>query len=370
MESSKIYQVALSLIPNVGDIIAKQLISYCGSAEAVFKSNKAKLIKIPGIGEKTAEAIISANVIKQAEKEVERCLKFNIEIIFYSDAGYPEKLRHAPDSPLILYYRGNADLNQNKVISIVGTREATSYGKEFVENFIKGILPHQPLIVSGLAYGIDIIAHRESLKRNLQTVGIVANGLDTLYPAAHKDIAYKMVQCGGVLTEHPLGTKPEAHNFPMRNRIIAGMSDAIIVVEAASSGGALITAEVGNSYNRDVFAVPGNIGNRYSEGCNNLIKANKAHLITSYKDVEYIMNWEADPAEISRSNPQLALDLTDMNPDEKKVLDILKENDQELHIDDISWRTKIPINKIASILLNLEFKSFVKSLPGKKFKIL
>ena len=291
MDSERLSFLALHLVPGIGDYLIKQLVSYCGSAENVFKTPKGKLLKIPGIGGVTAEAIKTENTLHEAEKEFKKAEKEDVEILFYTDKKFPSRLKAIDDSPSLLYVKGNTNLNQAKIVAIVGTRQATAYGKEMVDRIVEGLVPHQALIVSGLAYGIDVQAHKQALKHNLSTVGILGSGMDVIYPAAHKDIARKMLDYGGLITENRFGTQPDAHNFPARNRIIAGLCDALIIVEAAAKGGALITAEIANSYNKDVFAVPGNIGQTYSEGCNKLIKINKAHLLASTKDLEYIMNW-------------------------------------------------------------------------------
>ena len=293
MDDEKLYQVSLSMIPGVGDIIAKTLVSYCGSAREIFKKNKNQLSKIPGIGSVNADRILAFKDFAAAENEIIKCEKHQVEIIFFTDKTYPKKLKHAPDSPTLLFYKGAANLNNPKTVAIVGTRKSTSYGREFTENIVEQLSAHQALIVSGLAYGIDINAHKAALKNGLETIGVMASGLDIIYPSMHRSIAMEMLQQGGLLTEFKIGEKPEAHNFPSRNRIIAGMSDLTIVVEAAEKGGALITAEIANSYSRDVFALPGDVHNKYSRGCNNLIKQNKANLITGIKDIEYIMNWIA-----------------------------------------------------------------------------
>lgn len=368
MNNQKIYQVALTLVPGIGDITAKQLINYCGSAEEVFKSTPSALYKIPGIGEKIISAIKTQNVLKKAEEEIEKCIKREIRILFFTDEQYPSRLIHVPDSPALLYFKGNVDLNFSRIIGIVGTRQSTEYGKDIVYKLTKDLKRLSPLIVSGLAYGIDIHAHKAALQNNIPTIGVTASGLDYIYPAAHKDTALQMLNNGGVLTEHKLGTKPDAHNFPERNRIIAGMCDAIIVVEAAKKGGALITAEIANSYNKDVFAVPGNVGNKSSEGCNNLIKTHRANLLTCVEDLEYIMNWEPSDSTIHEKKESSNF-LEDLSEEEKYLIKIIEESGGDLHMDEISWKSQIPINQIASILLNLEFKSLVKSLPGKKFRL-
>jgi DNA processing protein len=268
----------------------------------------------------------------------------------------------------LLYFKGNANLNHPKTIGIVGTRQATSYGKEMVEKLIAELVPHSPFVISGLAYGIDIQAHKQSLKYNLPTLGILGSGIDVIYPAAHKETAKKMLEHGGLLTENHFGAKPDAHNFPARNRIIAGMCDALVVVEAAEKGGALITAEIANSYNKDVFAFPGSIGQTYSDGCNKLIKINKANLLTSVKDIEYIMNWSVEnPA--SKKETLSSLDMSQFEPDEQKVIALLQEKKAPMMIDELSWKSSISPSLLASLLLNLEFKNIVRSLPGKQFKL-
>ena len=367
MDDDKIYQVALSMVPGIGDVTAKTLISYCGSAHEIFKKNRNQLSKIPGIGQIVADRIVSFKDFSAAESEINKCVNQKIEILFFTDKAYPKKLKHAPDSPTILFYRGIETLNTPKIVSIVGTRKSTSYGREFTEKLIANLVAHQPLIVSGLAYGIDIIAHKAALKNGLNTIGVMASGLDIIYPGLHHGVAMEMVHQGGLLSEFTIGTKPEAHHFPSRNRIIAGMSDVTIVVEAAVKGGALITAEIANSYNRDVFALPGDIGKRFSEGCNNLIKSNKAHLLTSFEDIEYIMNWESHST--STIQEEKYYDFSTLSHEEKTTIETLKLETDGMILDELSWKSQIPLNKLASVLLNLEFSGIVKSLPGKKYKL-
>ena len=367
ISEEKIYQVALSMVPGVGDVIAKTLVSYCGSARDVFKKNKSQLSKIPGIGSINAENIHSFKNFSDAESEINRCEHHNIKILFFTDKDYPKKLKQAPDSPVVLYYNGTADLNGKKTISIVGTRKSTSYGREFTERIVEHLKAHQAQIISGLAYGIDICAHKAALKNGMETIGVMASGLDIIYPSAHKSIAKDMIGSGGLITEFPTGEKPEAHNFPARNRIIAGMSDAVIVVEAATKGGALITAEIANSYNRDVFALPGDVGKKFSEGCNNLIKQNKAVLLTSIEDIEYVMNWQHEDS--SARQDEKYYDYSSLSSEEKDIIELLSEFPDGMLIDDLSWKSQIPLNKLASILLNLEFNGIIKPLPGKKFKL-
>jgi len=359
--------LALRFIPGIGDYLIRQLVSYCGSAEDVFKTPRGKLLKIPGVGEITANAILQGNVFQAAEKELIKAEKESVEIIFYTDKKYPTRLRNIPDPPPILYTKGNINFENAKVVAIVGTRKATSYGKERVEEIAEALVSHGALIASGLAYGIDIHAHKQAIKHGLPTIGVMGSGMDVIYPATHKETAEKMFELGGLVTENPFGTKPDAHNFPQRNRIIAGLCDALIVVEAAVKGGALITAEIANSYNKDVFAFPGGIGEPFSEGCNNLIKTNKAHLLTSVKDLEYIMNWDAASSS-KKVRPTFSLEAFDES--EQVILKILIEKKAAALIDELSWKSTLPISQLASVLLGLEFKGVVKSLPGKQYTLI
>ena len=366
MDQERISFVALHFIPGIGDILVKQLVSYCGSAEQVFKQSRGRLLKIPGIGEITAEAIHQGRAFDHAEKEFRKAEREETEILLFTDKAYPKRLKSIDDAPSILYVKGNINLNHPKTIAIVGTRQATSYGKAQVERLIEELIPHAPLIISGLAYGIDIHAHKQALKQGLNTVGVLGSGLDVIYPAAHKDIAKSMTNHGGLVTENQFGTQPDAHNFPARNRIIAGLCDALIVVEAAAKGGALITAEIANSYNKDVFAIPGNIGHTFSEGCNKLIKINKASLLMSVKDLEYILNWNVG---VEKSGPQLSLDLPSLEPDELTVMKVLQEKNAPIMIDELSEKTDMGQGMLASLLLTLEFKNMVISLPGKMNRV-
>jgi len=362
MDQNRLAQLALNFIPGIGSYSVKQLVSYCGSASDVFKVPKSKLLKIPGIGPTAAQAITTQKPFEKAERELKQAEKDKVEILLYTDSRYPKRLKHINDAPALLYYKGNADLNTAKVVSIVGTRKATEYGKEFTEAIIKELHKHNALIVSGLAYGIDICAHKSALHHGLETIGVMASGMNIIYPSMHRDTAAKMISQGGLLTEHSYDVKPDPHKFPARNRIIAGLADAVIIIEAAQKGGALITAEVANGYNKDVFAVPGNIGHTYSEGCNNLIKSHKANLLTGISDIEYIMNWEAE------TEPP-TYDLEALEKEELLVVKQLSTHKQGILIDNLSWQTHLPVNQLASILLNLEFKGYVNALPGKKYKL-
>jgi DNA processing protein len=367
MDQNRLSLLALHFIPGVGDYLIRQLVSYSGSAEKVFKTPKGKLLRIPGIGEVTAEAIRQGKPFAAAEKELKKAEKEKVTLLFFTDPSYPSRLRQINDAPSLLYVKGKVDFENPKSVAIVGTRQATSYGRERVEELVDGLIEHQALIVSGLAYGIDIHAHKHALKKNLPTVGVMGSGIDVIYPASHKEVARKMTGNGAIVTEHRFGTAPDAHNFPARNRIVAGISDAVVIVEAAIKGGALITAEIGNSYNKDVFAYPGNVGSSHSEGCNNLIKTNRANLITSVKDLEYIMGWDPGSKPAAR---KVAIDVEKFEGVELEIVKALLDNNKQLMIDELSWRTNIPVGQLASSLLALEFKSVIKSLPGKVYKLI
>ena len=365
MDQNRLSLLALHFIPGLGDYLIRQLVSYCGSPEKVFKMPKGKLLKIPGIGGITAEGIIRGKPFEQAEKELRKAEKEKVDLIFYTDKNYPSRLRQINDAPTLLYAKGKVDLENPKAVAIVGTRQSTAYGKECVENLVKDLVAHEALIISGLAYGIDIHAHKQALRHKLATIGVMGSGMDVIYPSAHREVATKMMENGGLLTEHPFGTQPDAHNFPARNRIVAGLSDAIIIVEAAEKGGALITADIANSYNKDVFAFPGNVKQSHSAGCNNLIKSNRAHLITSVRDLQYIMNWDIG-AKPAKAEPVI---LEGYTQEEQLVIKTLLDNNKQLMIDEVSWRTNLPISQLASILLSLEFKGLIASLPGKVYKL-
>jgi DNA processing protein len=366
MDQNRLSLLALHFIPGIGNQIIRQLVSYCGSADRVFNTPKGKLQKIPGIGDITAHAIITGKYFVSAEKELRKAEKENADLIFFTDKNYPSRLRQIPDAPSLLYTKGNVDFENPKSIAIVGTRKSTDYGRDCVCELVSGLQKHNALIISGLAYGIDIQAHKQALRNDLSTIGIMGSGIDIMYPYSHAETAQKMMTRGGIVTENPLGTKPDAHNFPARNRIIAGLCDVLVVVEAALKGGALITADIANTYNKDVLAFPGNVGRSYSEGCNGLIKANKAHLITSVADLEYVMNWST---EVKHPPKKEILSLESYEPDEQAVLKILIENKNQLMIDELAWRSGLSISKLASLLLTLEFNGVISTMPGNVYKL-
>lgn len=360
-----IFKVATSLITGIGDIGAKRLIAYCGGAEAVFKEKKSSLTKIPGIGEVGAQKVIQSNAIARAEEELKRIEKNQIDVHYFLEESYPQRLLHCEDGPVILYTKGKVDLNAKRMISIVGTRKATIKGKEFTEKLIHDLKAFDPVILSGLAYGIDITAHKSAIKHNLKTMAVLASGLDDVYPKAHVKYVKDMLEHGGLISDYCCNTAMIPANFAERNRIVAGMSDAVIVIESSEKGGSLITADLANGYNRDVFAIPGRPSDSQSTGCNRLIKTNKAALIESAKDIQYLLDWELthQPRECQQ---KLFVELT---KEEEKIIDAFG-SETKLAIDELALNAAIPMSKTTGILLELEFKGMIQSLPGKLFELL
>ena len=359
--------IALSLIPQIGPGIFKNIISYCGSAKNFFTMPKGKAEKIPGIGQKLlTQRSQYPQYLLQAEKIIQDCIKYEVRIHTYLEATYPGRLKAFSDSPVILFSKGNINLNPERSIGIVGTRNASEYGKSITRKIVEDLVPYQPTIISGLAYGVDIEAHRAALQYGLPTIGVLGTSPDKIYPASHKSTAISMTEQGGLLSEYKVGSELNKANFPQRNRIIAALSDAVIIVEAAIKGGALITAEIAYSYNKEVFAVPGNLQAKYSEGCNNLIRTMKAGIYMGPKEIEEALSWTPPGTAPTAKAP--ALDIDSFEPDEQLILKSLLEN-KELEIDQLSWMTHIPLSLLASKLLHLEFQGIIKSLPGKKYRV-
>lgn len=365
MTDQLLYQIGITLIPGVGDVLGKKLVAWCGGPEAVFREKKRQLEKIPGIGQHTVVNILQQTVLKRAEEEMEFLQRKQFRALFYLDKAYPKRLQHCADSPMMLYYNGSTDLNAERVIGVVGTRSATEYGKQLCEQLAEDFRHDAVLIVSGLAYGIDTAAHRAALKHGLPTIGVLAHGLDRIYPYVNRSMAERMTEQGGLLTEFMNGTIPDRENFPRRNRIVAGMIDALVVVESARKGGALITADIANSYSRDVFAFPGRVGDVYSTGCNYLIRTNRAALIESASDLKYALGWDN-----KRGVPTVQTRLfRDYSTEEQQVIQAF-EGQQEAGIDDIMLRSGLTASKLAGVLLALEFDAVLLALPGKKYRLL
>ncbi len=362
--TEKMYLLALQKANGIGDITAKKLLQACGSAEAIFKEKPARLERIYGIGKVTLSGLKDQSLLGDSEKELNFCDKNQIDILGFLDEKYPEKLKHCPDGPILLFSKGNMKFKGKKTISIIGTRMMTNYGKSFLQEFMADIKSYDPIIISGLAYGVDVFAHKLAIKHNLQTVAVLAHGLDIIYPKAHQKYVQQFQENGGIISDFWSKTNPDRENFIKRNRIVAGISEATIVVESAKKGGSLITADIANSYNRDVFAVPGRSKDIFSQGCNDLIKQNKAALLTSVKDLEYFLNWDIQNIPPKTIQKKLFIELSEM---ENVIYQFLQQNGKH-ELDLISLHCQIPIFKTATILLDLELKGAVRPLPGKMFE--
>lgn len=362
MNSERLYQIALTLIPGVGDVVGKKLIAHCGSAEAVFLENKKALDQIDGIGTKLTEAIKQANTLKRAEEEILFIEQNGINLLFFTDKEYPFRLKQCADSPLIIYFKGNPQFNAERIISVVGTRTASKEGIHFCNRLVEDLARYRATVVSGLAYGIDVCAHKAALKNNIPTWAVLAHGLDRIYPPAHAQIAKMMQENGALITDFMSNTKPDKQNFPSRNRIVAGLSEATIVVESNKKGGSLITAEIANSYNREVFAVPGSPKNIKSSGCNHLIKTQKAILLENIEDIVRELNWDLQEKKISKSIQNTAL----LTAEEKALLAVLKTDGMHVDciVEQLGWNTSM----VAQTLLKLELVELIAALPGKRYK--
>lgn len=367
MTNDLLYQIALSLTPNIGPVQAKILVDQFGTAESVFKARAATLKNTEGIGEVRAASIKKFDQFNKAEEEIKFIEKYSIQPLFITDAAYPQRLLNCYDSPGLLFYKGSADLNATKIVAVVGTRNHTDYGKQATEKLIKDLAKQNILVVSGLAYGIDAIAHKAALKNNLPTIGVLAHGLDQIYPLQHAELAKDMVKKGGLLTEFRSRTNPDKHNFPTRNRIVAGMSDATIVIETGIKGGSMITAELANGYNKDVFAFPGKVTDSKSAGCNYLIKNNKAMLLTDAEELLQVMGWKekAESPGARKRQKELFIELT---PDEKIIIAILNEKGI-VNIDEINLRSGLSSSAVAAAVLSLELQNLILSLPGKLYQL-
>lgn len=362
MNDSLIYLMALMRVPFVGTKSAKQLVAYCGDAKSVFSSSALSLSKIPNIGDRIISGIKQCDPLSLVQKDIKYITNNKIKVVSYLCEEYPKRLIHFEDCPVLLYVDGRCNLNATRTVGIIGTRSPTQYGKNKVVELINELKDYNVQIISGLAYGVDIAAHSHCVSEGIENLAIMGTGIDSVYPAAHFQIAQKIKTQGALLSEFAIGTKGDRENFPLRNRIIAGLSDALVVIQSASKGGSLITAEYANVYNKDVFAVPGRTTDDMSAGCNHLIKTHKAHLLESAKDIAYIMRWETDTHHAGKQK-MLFLDLSD---EETVVVDALKTQ-EESALDWLHHETQFSLSKLAAILLGLEFKGVVAPLPGKKY---
>ncbi|MFT5750226.1 MAG: DNA processing protein [Ancylomarina sp.] len=362
------YKVAFSFLKGLGSINARKVIAYSGGVEAFFKTSKNDLLKIPGIGKIIIQKLDRDSALREAEAELKFIDENNIKVAFYLDENYPQRLLNCPDSPTTLYYKGDIDFNASRILSVVGTRNATDYGKDNCDKLIKALASHseKTIIVSGLAYGIDICAHKAAMKYNLPTVAVVGHGFHLMYPAQHRKYAEEIIHSGGILTEFTSKSVIDPRHFVRRNRIVAGMSDATLVMESARKGGSLTTAEIANSYNRDVFAFPGRASDTYSQGCNHLIKTNQAHLIESVADIEYILGWENNTVKTDAVQSKMFVELSS----EEELMVGLLTDEGKLGIDMLSVKSNLPMSKVSSLLLKMEFKGLIRALPGKIYSLI
>jgi DNA processing protein len=365
MHNDLLYQVALTLVPNIGDVHAKALVNIYGDAQSIFKAKKKELEAIEGIGIVRAKSIKDFADFEICETEIQFIEKYKIAPLFITEKNYPQRLLNCYDSPPLLYYRGNTDLNSSKIIAVVGTRNHSEYGKSVTEKLIAELAGQNVVVVSGLAFGIDTIAHKAALKNNLSTIGVLAHGLDRIYPPQNKTLAKQMTEQGGLLTHFISNTNPDKQNFPKRNRIVAGICDALIVIESGLKGGSLITAELGNGYNKDVFAIPGRTTDSKSEGCNYLIKNNKAALINCAADLLENMGWTEHKRSSTKKQRELFIEFT---PEEKILVDILQQK-ENVQIDELYFKSGLSSSAVAQALLMLEMQGVILSLPGKIFKL-
>jgi DNA processing protein len=360
-----IYKLALTQIPMVGPVIAKSLLAYCGSVEAIFKEKLSALKEIPSVGDRTAREVFNFQDFGRCEEELLYMERYNIQGIFFTDSDYPIRLKHIHQAPLMLFVKGNADLNPDRTVAIVGTRKCTAYARDFCRELVRDLKSFSTEIISGLALGIDSIAHEEALKQDIPTHAVLAHGLDRTYPSSNIKLAQKILDQGGCLiSEYMSKTIPDREHFPMRNRIVAGMVDAVIVIESPIKGGSMITADLGFQYNREIFALPNRVGQITSTGCHLLIKSQRAHLLEYARDVARVLNWDLEnrpkPAQL-----QMAIDLP---PDEDRIFQFLKDQGPS-SIDKLAYELNTSTSKLSITLLQLEFKNIVRNLPGKIYEV-
>jgi len=364
LEEELLAVLTLQKAKGIGDIIAKKLIAHCGSAQNVFSEKRTNVAKINGIGSFTIKNLYDKKTRLLAEKELNHILKNKVKAVYFKDDNYPNKLKHCVDSPILMFYDGNIVLQNQPIISIVGTRKMTLYGRDFINELIEIIAPYNPIIVSGFAYGVDITAQKAAIKNNLQTIGVLAHGFDQIYPKSHKKYINQVNENGGFYTEFWHDEEPLREHFLKRNRIVAGIADATIIIESAIKGGSLVTADIANSYSRDVFAVPGKTTDILSKGCNDLIKRNKAGILTSAQDLIDDLNWNLDSTQPKAIQKQLFVELP---KEEELIYNYLLKNGKQ-HIDTIALDCKMPVYKLASLLFNIEMKGVVRPLQGKLFE--
>lgn len=361
-----LHLIALCCVPQIGSVHARTLIRHLGSAGAVFRAKRQALDRIPGIGSARVASIRGFRDFSRAEAELRYLEREGIQAVVEGEPLYPRRLLHCPDAPLLLFLRGNGSLNAARMVSIVGTRAPTTYGRDWLTGFLKELAPYRPIVVSGLAYGIDTVAHREALACGLQTFGVLAHGLDRVYPPANQGLAREMTQGGGLVSEFLSGTPPDAPNFPRRNRIVAALSDAVVVVETGERGGSMITADIANGYHREVMALPGRVCDAKSQGCNLLLRENRAHLVSRAEDLVRLLNWDLGHRPPRRIQAKL---FEDLEAGERTVLETVSAR-EGIHIDELCRMAGLQGMVAASAILNLEMKGLLESMPGKRYRTL
>jgi DNA processing protein len=363
-EEELLGQLALTFVDGVGTKTIRALINRFGTASEALHAPLKSLKSIYGLGEQKARALKETTLMKRAEEELAFIQRYHIKPLFFTDPDYPNRLKNCDDAPSLLFYRGNAPLEQHKMVAIVGTRKNSDYGLRVTEALVAGLQGESGVcIVSGLAFGIDAIAHRKSLQCGIPTIGVVGHGLDRIYPSAHKSLAREMLENGGILTEFPSGTKPDRTNFPLRNRVVAGLTDVTVLVESDLKGGAMITAYMARYYNREVAAYPGRTIDQRSAGPNKLIRDNIAALITEPEDLLNLMNWSGQKPS---SKQQHSL-FENLDPDEERIMKALEENNSK-HMDELHYLTGMEMPRLSSHLLQMEMRGLVRALPGKMFQ--
>jgi len=371
MDQERLAMLALRLVPGIGDRLFRELIEAAGSAGEIFKLPASKLTRIRGIGEQTAGSIRNSGTFRQAEEQLKQAERNQTSIYFFNEPSFPVRLKEAADAPALIFVKGNINLNHKRIVAVVGTRKATSYGRGLTHELIKDLKKYEPMVVSGLAYGIDIQAHTSCIQLGIPNIGVLGSGIDRIYPEAHAGVALKMISNGGLVTEEPFGSGPDAHHFPARNRIIAGISDALVVVEAGEKGGALITADIMNSYNRDVFAMPGSIYNPWSAGCHRLIKNHQAQLITGAGDLAAMLNWNIDSDNHSATGIGMTTEeptIPHPDPASAAILSYLNRQ-KPINLDDLQYLTGLRTNELSSKMVLLELEGRIDALPGKLFQL-
>jgi DNA processing protein len=364
-EEQLFYHILLTQIPHIGDVHIGVLLEYFNEPKNIFTAKKRELESLNGIGTIRANAIKNFKGHDTVLKELNFIHKNDIRTLVKRFNGYPQKMENYPDAPHVLFFKGSADLSNSKIVSIIGTRSPTEYGKERVVQLIESLSQLNILVVSGLAYGIDTCVHRESLRNRLPTLGVLGHGLDQIYPQANRSLAIEMLQYGGLITEFMKGTKPDKQNFPLRNRIVSGIADAVIVIESGEKGGSLITANMANAYNKDVFAFPGRSIDQQSMGCNELIKSQRAHLITKGDDLLQMMNWQTIPTKKTAFQSTL---FESLGVEERRIIELLSTH-HTLSVDDITGRSMLKPSIVSCQLLSLEMKGLLKVLPGKRYTL-